>query len=78
MKMKKIISGISLMLIGIILFGIIYLPSSNYMVKLGQWNTPPGKFMTSVIETGGLIPLILGVCLFFIGIILLFWGVLKK
>jgi len=62
--MKKIISGISLMFFGIILFGIVYLPSSNYMVKLGQWYTPPGKFMTSVIETGGFIPLVIGICLF--------------
>lgn len=76
--MKKIISGISLIFFGIILFGIVYFPSSNYMIKLGQWSFPPGKFMTSVIETGGLIPLILGICLFLIGIVLLLYGALKK
>lgn len=78
MNMKKIISGISLMFFGIILFGIVYLPSSNYMVKLGQWYTPPGKFMTSVIETGGFIPLVIGICLFIIGIVLLLWGTFQK
>ena len=62
--MKKLISGISLMFFCIILFGIIYFPCSDYMVKLGAWNTPPGKLMTTLLETGGLMPFIIAVCLF--------------
>lgn len=42
-RMKKLISGISLIFFSIIHFGIIYFPSSVYMVKLGAWNTPPGN-----------------------------------
>ena len=76
--MKKLISGISLIFFSIILFGIIYFPSSAYMVKLGAWNTPPGKFMTSLLETGGLMPFITAVCLFVCGFILLIWGTFEK
>lgn len=66
------------MLFGIILFCITYIPSSNYMIRLGQRNTPPGKFMTSVIETGGLLPFITGICLFLIGLVILLWGAFEK
>lgn len=76
--MKKLLSGISLMLFGIILFCVTYIPSSNYMIKLGQWTSPPGKFITAVIETGGLMPFITGICLFFCGILFLLWGTFEK
>ena len=48
------------------------------MVKLGAWDTPPGKFMTSLLETGGLMPFITAVCLFVCGFILLIWGTFEK
>ncbi len=76
--MKKIISGISLIFFSIILFGISYFPSSDYIVKLGSWTIPPGKFMSAVIATGGLMPFITAICLFICGFILLIWGTFEK
>lgn len=76
--MKKLIAGICFIFSGIILFGITYIPSSKYMINLGQWGTPPGKFMTSVIETGGLLPFITGILLFLIGLIFLLCGTFEK
>lgn len=76
--MKKLLSGISLMFFGIVLFGIIYTPISNYMIHLGQWTNPPGKFITSVIETGGLLPFTTSICLFFLGFIFLLCGTFEK
>ncbi len=76
--MRKLIAGISLMFFGIILFCISYLPVSDYMLKLGQWNTPPGKFITSLIDTGGFMPFAAGICLFICGLVLLIWGTFEK
>lgn len=78
MNMNKLISGISLMSFGIILFCIVYIQSSNLYVKLGSWNTPPGKYLTSIIETGGLLPFILGLCFILIGFIFILHGTFKK
>lgn len=76
--MKKIVSGISLTFLSVVLFGIVFIKSSNYYIKLAQWNTPPGKFVTSIIETGGYLPFVTSICLFVCGIILLLWGTFEK
>lgn len=76
--MKKIISGSILMFSGIILFCIAYIPGVNYMPRVSSWFTPPGKFLTSVIEAGGLLPFITGICLFLCGITFLLWGTFEK
>lgn len=76
--MKKLLSGISLIFSGIILFGIAYIPSSNYLIKLGEWSTPPGKLITAIMGTGGLLPFVTSICLFIFGIIFLLWGTFEK
>jgi len=76
--MKKLISGISLMFFGIILFSIAHIQSSNLYMKLGTWNIQLGKYLTSIIESGGLLPFILGICLLALGLIYVLQGTYKK
>ncbi len=76
--MNKLLSGISLMFFGIILFCIAHIQSSHLYIKLGSWNTPPGKYLTSVIETGGLLPFISGLFLMFLGLTFVLYGALRN
>jgi len=74
----KLLTGISFMFFGIILFCIVHIQSSNLYTKISSWNTPPGKYFTSIIESGGLFPFILAICLFLIGLIFALIGTFER
>ncbi len=76
--MKKIIAGTCILVTGLILFIVVHLEASKYMVSLGSWSTPPGKYLTSVSETGGTVVLAISIIFGIIGLCMLLIGAFKK
>ncbi len=76
--MYKLLTGISLMFFGIIVFCIVHLQSSKLYINISSWSTPPGKYLTSIEESGGMFPFILAMCLLFIGLIFALIGTFER
>ncbi|MEG1390757.1 MAG: hypothetical protein RSD07_10345, partial [Angelakisella sp.] len=67
--MKRVLIGGFLSLIGTIWsLAIIIFAGSNLA---SSWNTPPGRFFTTVIETGMILPLIIASVLLVVGLLIM-------
>lgn len=73
-SMKKVLAGGFMMLSGILLFIGVHIPAAQYSSKLTGWTTPPGRYGTAIIDTGGTSPLIISIILCFLGLLLMIWG----
>lgn len=67
--MKKVLIGGFLSLIGTIWSLAIIIFAGNNLAS--SWYTPPGRFLTTVIETGMMVPLIFAFVVFLIGIVMM-------
>ena len=74
--MKKAFIGGFLSLIGTIWSLAIIIFAGNNLVS--QWSTPPGRFFTTVIETGMMIPMIIPVVIFLVGMLIMGVEYFKK
>ncbi len=68
---KRFIGALSI-LTGTILYGFVHLSVSIYLPNLHGWSDPPGKIITVLNTTGGTLPAIISIMLFFFGIVLLY------
>ncbi|GEM_PF-3244972 len=76
--MKKIIAGGLLLISGVILYVEIHVSAALYMSDIRGWNTPPGRFGTALIETGGSTPATLALFLGVAGVVFILWGCLAE
>ncbi|QUH30285.1 hypothetical protein [Vallitalea guaymasensis] len=68
--MKKVVFGGILILAGVMLLGIVYIPTSIQCMNLNGWTTPTGKFMYAMQELGSTFPYYLSIILLIVGIII--------
>ena len=74
--MKKVLIGGFLSLIGTIWSLAIILFVGNNMVS--AWSTPPGRFITTIIQTGMLFPMVVSIIIGFCGLLVLIIEYFKK
>ena len=74
--MKKVLIGGFLSLIGTIWSLAIIIFAGNNLVS--GWSTPPGRFITTVFETGMMAPMVIATAFFFGGIIIMGVEYFKK
>lgn len=72
--MKKVITGGFMLISGIFLYIGIHVPAALYITKLTGWTTPPGRYGTAVIDTGGTNAVIISIILSVLGLIFMIWG----
>ncbi len=76
--MKKIIAGIGIMVVSLVLFLSVHIPAIRFISNLGAWTTPPGKYMTGMIQVGGIGVFYLSLILGIFGLTLTLIGVFEK
>ena len=74
--MKRVLIGGFLSLIGTIWSLAIIIFAGNNLVSC--WNTPPGRFFTTVIETGMMLALIIAFVLLVVGLLIMGIEYFKK
>ncbi len=70
--MKKVVFGGILILSGVMLLGIVYIPSSIYCKSLSSWTNPKGMY--AIQELGMTFPYRLSIILLIVGIVIGFLG----
>ena len=73
---KRVLIGGFLSLVGTIWSLAVILFAGNHLVS--SWGTPPGRFLTTVMDTGMLMPLILACLIFVSGLLILCVEYFKK
>lgn len=76
--MKIFILGIVSILISIVLFALGHIYTLPYIEKLSSWSTPPGKYLTSLYETGNIFPITLSLIFLVVGLFLIIIHMYKK
>ncbi|HEY2491327.1 MAG TPA: hypothetical protein VGI33_00085 [Paenibacillus sp.] len=76
--MKKIVAGGFMMIAGIILYIGFHIPAAINTFEITGWSNPPGRYGTALLETGGRIPMILGIILGIAGLLILLWGTFSQ
>lgn len=76
--MEIFIIGIFSIIISLILFILGHINTIPYMVKLGSWFTPPGKYITALNETGNIVPIRLSIIFFVLGVCLILYHIYRK
>jgi hypothetical protein len=73
--LKNIAAGGIFLITGIFLYMSVRISATIHMKEINGWNTPPGRYGTALIETGGHTPLTISILLCILGIGLLLWEV---
>lgn len=63
-----------MLLAGVFLFIGAHIPAALYASKLTGWTTPPGRYGTSIADTGGQASVTIAIILGLAGLLLLIWG----
>jgi hypothetical protein len=66
--MEIFILGIISIIISLVLFIFGHMLTSPYMEKLDSWNSPPGKYLSSLNETGNIVLIRLSIIFLVVGI----------
>lgn len=74
--MKKAIIGGSFSIVGALCYLAIMIFVGNNLVS--GWGTPPGRFLTTVSETGMSFPFLVSICILVVGLAILTIEYLKK
>jgi len=61
---NKIFVGCTGIISSVILYGCVHLSNSIYLVNLNGWSDPPGRYMTALTKTYGIIPFIISLIIF--------------
>lgn len=75
--MKKIISGISFMFFGLVMYLYVHNQALNYLPQVSEWPTKKGKWWVALNETNGLSPTYFGIAFCVIGVIFILWGIFE-
>ena len=76
--MKRSLIGVFLSLVGSIWAIAILLAGATYVPNVNEWSTPPGRYLTGIIEMGLIVPLVVGVLLLVLGLVILAIEFFKK
>lgn len=76
--MKKVISGIGVLLTGALLFLSACIAGSFNIQVINSWNTNVGRFWTSIIEVKIMPMIVVSVLIMLAGIALMIWGNMSK
>lgn len=76
--MEIFILGIISVIISLVLFVFGHVLTLPHMEKLDSWDTPPGKYVTSLNETGNIVPIRLSILFLIIGVVLIILHLYKK
>ena len=77
MNMKKTILGSTIILAGIILYGLTNIAASIYGSFLDGWYKDYGRFGTAMIEIG-VVPIIISIICVIIGLVFIYHGLKNK
>lgn len=76
--MKRVLIGGFLSLIGSIWAIVILLAGATYAPNVTEWATPPGRYLSGIMEMGLIVPLVAGVLLLVLGLAILAVEFVKK
>jgi hypothetical protein len=72
--LKKIVSGISFLFFGLVLYLTVRFQAQNQLSFVTEWPTAKGKWWGALDQTHGLLPTYFGIGFCVLGVILVLWG----
>ena len=77
-NMKKVIAGLGFLLSGTLLYLVACLVGSYNLQYTTEWRTSIGRFWQSVINSGMMPAVVIGIIFISVGVIFAIWGVFEK